>query len=213
MARKIPLPVYLMGAGVALMKPLGRAWEHGREAFTDLTPPKSSNHSERYVRVAHGSSESTLGGVTDKVTDLASDMRDAAQHAYKAAAEMASDLPRRVSAMSNQTGANPLLLGALGLAASAAVAAAMPRQGRPPLRHARMDRQRIGSAGSHKGARAAVLQAYGAARREALASGASVTEAERIARGYVQQMGGRRNQASSGRVHRPEVRQNEEWIE
>ena len=221
LARKIPLPVYLMGAGVALMKPMGRAWEHGREAFADLTPPnrdygddvdladrargmlesaapgmqqRLNRGIEQASETAHRISDTVAATVSEAVSgigDAAQSVGSTAQQVYGSATDIASELPRRAGEATARAGrasreaaGNPWVIGMVGVAATAALAAALPRG------TVRRGTRVAASAarGGVAGARAAIERAYEVAVNEGLASGLTLGDAENTARSFVAKM-------------------------
>lgn len=205
LARKIPLPVYVVGAGVALMKPLSEAYgrsdghTNGRGYGPDGYRGYGAGHEE----------PGTMERVKESVAEGAAQVADAAERAKDAvvsgvsqaasgvseamhgAAEMTSSAAHRAAEMSKGV-ANPWVLGSLGLAIGAALATSMPRE-----RHDGRLRSRTGHHGRHagsperfRGARAAVDRAYWVARTEAEDAGMSPEDADLIARSFVLKMAG-----------------------
>jgi hypothetical protein len=210
LARKIPLPVYVVGAGVALMKPLADAYgrsdqrtnghAHGHNGYrgydTGYEEPSTMDRVKESVAEgaaqAADAAERAKDAVVSGVSHAASEMSEAANRTMHSAADMTSSAAHRAAEISRGV-ANPWVLGSLGLAIGAALAAtSIPRaghDGRVRSRTAQRGRD-AATPERHRGARAAVNRAYWVARTEAEDAGLSAEDADIVARSFVLRMAG-----------------------
>ena len=221
LARKIPLPVYVIGAGVALMRPLvgshgderqdrdyegiSRSGAYERDRGTMARAKDALSEGASRVADAAGRAQEA---VSSSVSHAAGKVSDAADRAYRASGMSGSSQSRRTgeysrtSATSHRAaGVNPWLLGTLGLAVGAAMVASGARPARDLWRGSGAGR-RSDERDSERfeGARAAVARAYRVARREAEAQGMSADEADTVARAFVLKMSGRGSMPSGGQA-------------